>query len=128
MKTTQEYKGCIIDTQPEELSDGSGWIEGCIIKLNKFEGIWLGSDRKFQTREAADAASILTAKRRIDCSKPGSVENTECDSDLSATWSEAEDFRPIIQGDPDPLTGDGGLRWLKEKRRPGLDGLEGEPE
>jgi hypothetical protein len=48
--------------------------------------------------------------------------------DLRATWDEEENLRPTIQGDADPLTGNGVLRYTKDKRRRRLDELDAEPE
>ncbi|SPE37788.1 hypothetical protein SBA6_770020 [Candidatus Sulfopaludibacter sp. SbA6] len=48
--------------------------------------------------------------------------------ELRATWDEEENLRPTIQGDADPLTGDGSLRYTKDKRRRRLDEIDEEPE
>jgi len=74
MDTQEDYKGCVIETNPEELTDGSGWKPSCIIKINPFEGTWLNTDQTFPTRDAANAASILAAKRLIDRSQKATEE------------------------------------------------------
>ena len=133
MKNQNEYKGFAIETNAEELTDGSGWSESYIIKNNNFEGTWFGSDRTFQTRDEANAASLSAAKHKIDRSERksgrGPDSNAVVRSDaLSATWSEEENLRPAIQGDTDQLTGDGALHYTKDYRRQRLDELDGEPE
>ena len=113
--TRQDYNGFVIETNPEELTDGSGWLESYIIKINRFEGMWYGSDRKFPTRETANAASILAANNIIDRSQYKLGQGSDWKeavppSDLSATWREDENVRRrIFQGDADPLTGKGVL-------------------
>ena len=123
MNTQRDYKGIVIETNPEELTDGSGLIESYIIKINRFEGTWYGSDRKFPTRDAANAASILAAKHTIDRSQSKLGQDRDQDGvvppDLSATWNEDDNLR---------RTGDGVLRYTKNKRCESLDELDGEPE
>lgn len=129
--TRIDYNGFVVETNPEELTDGSGWAESYIIKINPFEGTWYSSDRTFPTKEAANVASILAAKRIIDRSqnKTGRAadwKDVAPTSDLSATWVEDENVSRIVQGDVDPLLGDGRLGWTKDKRRQRLDELDGE--
>jgi hypothetical protein len=133
MDTRIDYNGFVIETNPQESADGSGWLESCVIRINRFEGSWYGSDRKFPTKEAANAASILAAKRIIDRSRSKSGQDVDWKdaappNDPSATWIEDEEVHRIVQGDVDPLTGDGHLGWTKNKRRQRLDELDEEPE
>ena len=124
MNTPQDYKGFVIEPDPEELEDGSGWTEACIIKINRFEGEWFGSDRRFPTRAEATSASILAAKGRIDRSldKLG-TQRTDVTvvppyDDLSATWAEEEH----------PLAGAESLCHTKDNRRRRLDEVDDTPE
>jgi hypothetical protein len=64
--TKENYEGCDIESHPEELKDGSGWAEDYSIQINPTVTIPFGSDRKFKSREEANAASIIAAKGIID--------------------------------------------------------------
>jgi hypothetical protein len=48
--------------------------------------------------------------------------------ELKATWDEKAKLRPAMQGAGDQLTGNGVLRYLKDKRSRRLDELDEEPE
>jgi hypothetical protein len=123
MDSRQDYKGFVIEAKPEELADGTGWTENYIIKINRFEGQWFGSDQKLPTKAEATSASILAAKRKIDRSldKLGRNTNrTDVDSyhSLSATWPE----------DEHPLAGGADVHYTKDNRRQRLDEVDSEPE
>jgi hypothetical protein len=69
MERRQEYKTCVIEANPKELADGTGWTEEYNIELHLGSHVdvkpYFGQ-RVFQSKDEAIAACIEAAKRQID--------------------------------------------------------------
>lgn len=146
MDIRRNYKGCVVEANPEETPDGSRWTESYNIEIHyggRVEVRQFVSDRTLPSKPEAVAASLAAGRRRVDHSllfrNNDSGQEVKTDgapacpdfdipNDLKVTWQEEESLRPTIQGDADPLTGNGSLRFIKDKRRRRLDELDDEPE
>ena len=127
MDTREVYKGCVIQANPMELADGSGWTEDYNIEVpheDRADVTRFFFGRKFPTRAEAIASCISEGRRKID--RP--LKDVAAPEDLKATWDEKQTLRPALQGPIDPLIGEGVLRNAKDKRSRTLDNLDGEPE
>ena len=150
MDTRQDYKGCVIEANPKELADGSGWTQDYNIEIDygdRTEVRQYFSDRKFATRAEAIVGCISAGRRTIDRSlllrtnfdvtldgpnveeqttKQGETsgwKDAELPENLKATWHDEGKLRPTVRADSDEA-----LRYEKGKRCRGLDELDGEPE
>jgi hypothetical protein len=65
----QNYKGCIIEANPKELADGSGWTEDYNIELHygaRLENRHFIGQRTFPSKDEAIAACIKAGKQQIN--------------------------------------------------------------
>jgi hypothetical protein len=65
----QEYKGCVIEANPKELADGTGWTEDYNIEIHHGDRVDVQTmigQRTFASRDEAIAACIEAGKRQID--------------------------------------------------------------
>jgi hypothetical protein len=65
----QEYKGCVIEANPKELADGSGWTEDYNIEIHHGDRVDVRpiiGQRTLASKNVAIRACIEGGKHRID--------------------------------------------------------------